>query len=256
MRNVARQRPGPRRPRPGPRDRPGDGGARATRTLGDEDALKQAALAAQVRRRASRSSTPCSSPPATTGASDLHLSVGQPPDPPPRRRPRPRPGRAASPREQTQAMLREILTDAQWERLEKEQQLDFCHYIPTAGRYRANVFLDQQGLNARLPRDPRAAAHDRRDRPAAAPRGDRRLPPGARASSAGPSGSGKSTTLAALVNLFNETRHDHVLTMEDPVEFVHPFKNCLVNQREVGTRHRSPSPARCGPPCARTRTSS
>ncbi len=50
----------------------------------------------------------------------------------------------------------------------------------------------------------------------------------------GPSGSGKSTTLAALVNLFNETRHDHVITMEDPVEFVHPFKNCLVNQREVG----------------------
>jgi twitching motility protein PilT len=51
----------------------------------------------------------------------------------------------------------------------------------------------------------------------------------------GPSGSGKSTTLAALVNLFNETRSDHVLTMEDPVEFVHPFKSCLVNQREVGT---------------------
>jgi twitching motility protein PilT len=51
----------------------------------------------------------------------------------------------------------------------------------------------------------------------------------------GPAGSGKSTTLAALVNLFNETRHDHVLTMEDPVEFVHPFKNCLINQREVGS---------------------
>ena len=55
----------------------------------------------------------------------------------------------------------------------------------------------------------------------------------------GPSGSGKSTTLAALVNLFNETRTDHVLTMEDPVEFVHPFKNCLVNQREVGTHTQS-----------------
>jgi twitching motility protein PilT len=51
----------------------------------------------------------------------------------------------------------------------------------------------------------------------------------------GPSGSGKSTTLAALVNLFNETRTHHILTMEDPVEFVHPFKNCLINQREVGT---------------------
>ena len=55
----------------------------------------------------------------------------------------------------------------------------------------------------------------------------------------GPSGSGKSTTLAALVNLFNETRHDHVITMEDPVEFVHPFKNCLVNQREVGADTKS-----------------
>ena len=50
----------------------------------------------------------------------------------------------------------------------------------------------------------------------------------------GPSGSGKSTTLAALVNLFNETRTDHILMMEDPVEFVHPFKSCLINQREVG----------------------
>jgi twitching motility protein PilT len=50
----------------------------------------------------------------------------------------------------------------------------------------------------------------------------------------GASGSGKSTTLAALVNLFNETRELHVITLEDPVEFVHPFKNCLINQREVG----------------------
>ncbi len=51
----------------------------------------------------------------------------------------------------------------------------------------------------------------------------------------GPSGCGKTTTLAALVNLFNETRQAHVITLEEPVEFVHPFKNCLVNQREVGT---------------------
>ena len=51
----------------------------------------------------------------------------------------------------------------------------------------------------------------------------------------GPSGSGKSTTLAALVNLFNEKHTDHVVTMEDPIEFVHPFKNCLINQREIGS---------------------
>jgi twitching motility protein PilT len=80
------------------------------------------------------------------GASDLHLSVGQPPvirlaaD---LVRAQGEPFTA----EQTEAMVREILTDPQWERLQKEKQLDFCHYIPTAGRYRANVFLDQKGTN-------------------------------------------------------------------------------------------------------------
>ena len=55
----------------------------------------------------------------------------------------------------------------------------------------------------------------------------------------GPTGSGKSTTLAAMVDLINETRHDHILTIEDPIEFTHPNKKCLVNQREVGTNTRS-----------------
>ena len=135
--------------------------------------------------------------------------------------------------EQTEAMVREILSEAQWERLQKERQLDFCHYIPTAGRYRANVFIDQKGMNAVfrvIPERPPTIA-------------EIGLPPHLAEIAdyhqglvivCGPSGSGKSTTLAALVNLFNETRHDHVITLEDPVEFVHPFKNCLVNQREVG----------------------
>ena len=55
----------------------------------------------------------------------------------------------------------------------------------------------------------------------------------------GPSGCGKSTTLAALVNLLNETRQHHVITLEEPVEFIHPFKNCLINQREIGSDSRS-----------------
>ena len=130
-------------------------------------------------------------------------------------------------------MIREILSEVQWQRLQTERQLDFCHYIPTAGRYRANVFVDQKGLNAVfrvIPERPPTIA-------------EVGLPPHLAEIAdyhqglvlvCGPSGSGKSTTLAALVNLFNETRHDHVITLEDPVEFVHPFKNCLVNQREVG----------------------
>jgi twitching motility protein PilT len=171
------------------------------------------------------------------GASDFHLSVGQPPI-----------VRIASDMlraqgepftaEQTEAMLKEILTQAQIERLHQVFQLDFCYFIPQAGRYRANIFLDQKGYNGVfrvIPEKPPTI-------------NELGLP--AHLSEiadyhqglviiCGPSGSGKSTTLAALVNLFNETRHDHVLMMEDPVEFVHPFKNCLVNQREVGSHTQS-----------------
>ena len=135
-------------------------------------------------------------------------------------------------------MLREILTDDQWHRLETEQQLDLCYHIPRAGRYRGNVFFDHRGLNAVfrvIPEQPPTIA-------------EIGLPSWLAEIAdyhqglvvvCGPAGSGKSTTLAALVNLINETRHDHVITMEDPVEFVHPFKNCLINQREVGPHTKS-----------------
>lgn len=167
------------------------------------------------------------------GASDLHIAVSQPPilrvaadltplegDP------------LAS--EQTQQLLREILTEEQWHRLEKEQQIDFCYFIPMAGRYRANVFLDQRGYNGVF-----------RVIPEKPPTITEIGLPGHLAEIAdyhqglvlvcGPSNSGKSTTLAALINLFNETRRLHILSIEEPVEFVHPFKSCLVNQREVGS---------------------
>jgi twitching motility protein PilT len=205
--------------------------ARSQTKLADEDALRQAALAAK-----SGAGEPKLNPllvaTRNSGASDLHLAVGQPPvlrlaaD---LVRAQGEPFTA----EQSLAMVREVLTDAQWERLQTQKQLDFCHYIPTAGRYRANVFVDQNGVNGVfrvIPERPPTIA-------------EIGLPAHLAEIAeyhqglvivCGPSGSGKSTTLAALVNLFNETRHDHVLTMEDPVEFVHPFKNCLVNQRDVG----------------------
>jgi len=167
------------------------------------------------------------------GASDFHLAVGSPPivrlaaD---LLRAQGEPFTAA----QTESMLREVLTPHQWSALEKFHQLDFCYVIPQAGRYRANVFYDHRGYNGVFRVIP--------DKPPTII--ELGLPIHLAEISdyhqglvlvCGPSGSGKSTTLAALVNLFNETRSDHVITMEDPVEFVHPFKNCLVNQREVGT---------------------
>jgi twitching motility protein PilT len=171
------------------------------------------------------------------GASDFHLSVGQPPivrlaaD---LLRAQGEPFTAA----QTESMLREVLTEKQWSTLETFHQIDFCYVIQQGGRYRANVFFDQRGYNGVfrvIPEKPPTIV-------------ELGLPAHLAEISdyhqglvlvCGPSGSGKSTTLAALVNLFNETRNDHILTMEDPVEFVHPFKNCLVNQREVGSHTQS-----------------
>ena len=171
------------------------------------------------------------------GGSDFHLSVDQPPiirifSDLVRAQ-----GEPFTPA-QTEEMLREILTEKQWETLEKTHQLDFCYTIPQGGRYRGNVFFDHKGYNGVfrvIPEKPPTI-------------NDLGLPPQLSEIAdyhqglvivCGPSGSGKSTTLAALVNLFNETRSDHVLTMEDPVEFVHPFKNCLINQREVGSHTES-----------------
>jgi twitching motility protein PilT len=171
------------------------------------------------------------------GASDFHLAVGSPPI-----------VRVAADllraqgepftADQTLAMLKEVLTPAQLTTLETRHQLDFCYVIPQGGRYRANVFFDHRGYNAVfrvIPEKPPTII-------------ELGLPAHLAEIAdyhqglvlvCGPSGSGKSTTLAALVNLFNETRNDHILTMEDPVEFVHPFKNCLINQREVGSHTES-----------------
>jgi twitching motility protein PilT len=213
-----------------------DMAARRQTKLADADALKQAALVARSGAGEPRLNALLVAT-RNAGASDLHLSVGQPPvlrmaaD---LARAQGQPFTA----DETRAMVREILTEPQRDRLEREKQLDFCHYIPTAGRYRANVFVDHRGVNGVfrvIPERPPTIA-------------EIGLPAHLAEIAdyhqglvvvCGPSGSGKSTTLAALVNLFNETRHDHVVTMEDPVEFVHPFKSCLVNQREVGKDTRS-----------------
>jgi len=205
--------------------------ARQHSELGDAEAIKKAALSARSDHGEAKIN-PLLVATRNAGASDLHVSVGQPPilrlaaD-------LVRAQGQAFTAPQISSLVREILSDAQWKRLQDEKQIDLCHYIPNAGRYRANIFVDQQGMNAVFrviaERPPTIAEIGLPAHLAEIADYHQGL-----VIVCGPSGSGKSTTLAALVNLFNETRHDHVLTMEDPVEFVHPFKNCLVNQREVG----------------------
>jgi len=166
------------------------------------------------------------------GASDLHLAVGEPPM-----------IRLASKlvrgksepfsAEKTEHLLREILTDQQWQRLERDQYLDFAYRIPEGGRYRGNVFIDRQGYQGVfriIPEVPPTIAE------VGLPEylssiGD--LNQGL-VLVCGPSGSGKTTTVASLVSLINETRHGHILSLEDPVEFIYPFGSCLINQRQIG----------------------
>lgn len=135
--------------------------------------------------------------------------------------------------EQTEKMINDILDDRQRAVLAEKHQLDFCYVIPGVGRYRTNVFRQRLGVAGvfrvipnELPTFLDTGLPDHLTDIINYHQGLIIV--------SGPAGSGKSTTLAALVNLVNEKKRDHVLTLEDPIEFVHPYKNALVNQREVG----------------------
>jgi len=117
---------------------------------------------------------------------------------------------------------------------ETDHDTDFAYEIPGLSRFRCNIFMDRFGPGAVFRTIPtKILTAD-----------DLKLPDAVRMFSnlskglvlvTGPTGSGKSTTLAAMVDLVNSTRDDHIITIEDPIEFVHPNKRCLVNQREIHT---------------------
>ena len=173
----------------------------------------------------------------TQKGSDLHLSVGSPPI----YRHHGHLERIKF-RELTQAdmqaLLFEITTPAQKATFEETNDVDFAYEIPDVARFRVNMFRQRKGYGAVLRTIPsKVLSAD-----------DLGLPEGIRRFCqlnkglvlvTGPTGSGKSTTLAAMIDLINSTRADHILTIEDPVEFVHQNKMSLVNQREVGNHTRS-----------------
>jgi len=134
--------------------------------------------------------------------------------------------------EMIRGLLSFILDDAQTEVLKQHKQLDLCHAIPQAGRYRCNVYEESKGLAASFRVIP-AIVPTLDDIGLPAHLGDLVNYHQGLVVVAGPSGSGKSTTLAALVNLFNEQKRCHILSLEDPIEFVHPAKGALVTQRQI-----------------------
>jgi twitching motility protein PilT len=140
--------------------------------------------------------------------------------------------------DQIQIMLEEILPPANRKEYEDTKDTDFAYQIPDTGRFRINAFADCRGAGAAIraiPKRIRSVEELGLGEPL------RRLCDLEKGLVlvTGPTGSGKSTTLAAMIDLINSTRPGHIITIEDPVEFIHASKRCLVNQREVGAHTRS-----------------
>src|SRR5262250_1467379 len=169
---------------------------------------------------------------AKEGASDCHISAGEPPmirvngdlkklDHP------------ALTTEETHALIYDMMNDAQRKNFEEKRECDFSFELGDIARFRVNVFVQNRGLGAVFRNIPTEII----------PLEKLGMPPIVRQLCdrekglilvTGPTGSGKSTTLAAMIDFLNNTFEGHIITIEDPIEFVHKSKKCLVNQRELG----------------------
>jgi twitching motility protein PilT len=133
---------------------------------------------------------------------------------------------------ETKQLVYSVLTDSQKKRFEETQELDFSFGIKGLARFRCNMFNQRGAVGAvyRLIPEKIRTFGELGLPPVLATLADR---PRGLVLVTGPTGSGKSTTLAAMLDKINAERHEHILTIEDPIEYIHPHKNCLVNQREV-----------------------
>jgi twitching motility protein PilT len=167
------------------------------------------------------------------GASDLHLSAGLPPSIRVDGAVRPMEGYEPLTPSETRRLVYGVLTQRQRERFEADLELDTSHSVPNVGRFRLNVFVQRDSVGAVLRAIPfRIVPLEKLGIPATVG-GLANLPRGL-VLVCGPTGSGKSTTLASIIDIVNTTHPSHIMTIEDPIEFVHTHKRAIVNQREVG----------------------
>ncbi|HEY0406804.1 MAG TPA: type IV pilus twitching motility protein PilT [Pyrinomonadaceae bacterium] len=179
---------------------------------------------------------------AELGGSDLHITTNTPPQVRVDGHLRQLDGYKALTSADTKELAYSVLTDAQKHRFEENLELDFSFGVKGLSRFRANIFNQRGAVGAVF----RAIPYEIKPFEALG------LPPVVQKLCdkprglilvTGPTGSGKSTTLAAMIDKINSDRREHILTIEDPIEFLHNHKNCLVNQREVNADTRGFSEA-------------
>ncbi|MEW5742219.1 MAG: type IV pilus twitching motility protein PilT [Myxococcota bacterium] len=171
------------------------------------------------------------------GASDLHITTGSPPQLRIDGELVPLKVNPLSPVE-TKQLCYSILTDAQKHKFEEDNELDLSFGVKGLSRFRSNIFMQRGAVAGAFRTIPFKILTFQ----------ELGLPPIVQELSkkprglilvTGPTGSGKSTTLASIIDKINTDRHEHIMTIEDPIEYLHPHKNCLVNQREVGADTKS-----------------
>jgi len=167
------------------------------------------------------------------GASDLHITAGIGPCVRMHGALAPIPGYPVLTERDTEHMLREMAGEEQWAKFEAKSELDTAYSLPNVGRFRVNIYRQRGSVGSALrviPRNIRSLSElglpPDIERFAHLPRGLVLV--------TGPTGSGKSTTLASLLDVANQTRSGHIMTVEDPIEYLHTHGRCVVNQREVG----------------------
>jgi twitching motility protein PilT len=167
-------------------------------------------------------------------ASDVHLTPGSPPVLRVRGQITPMEDYPVLTPQHTRDVVYSILNDDQRKRFENQKALDFAYAIPGVARFRVNTYFQRGAISAALRHTPDQVPELEELGLPSVIRDFTKKPRGF-VLVTGPTGSGKSTTLASMVDIINREREEHILTIEDPIEFLHQHKKCIVNQREIGS---------------------
>ncbi|MCM2265250.1 MAG: type IV pilus twitching motility protein PilT [Desulfuromonadales bacterium] len=167
------------------------------------------------------------------GASDLHITTGTPPQIRVNGHMTPVKMRQLLPAD-TKHICYSILTELQKRKFEENNELDFSFGVKGLARFRGNIFMQRGALGGVFRLIPyKFLSFDELGLPPVVTDISRKT--NGLVLVTGPTGSGKSTTLASIIDKINTDRHEHIITIEDPIEYLHPHKSCVVNQREVGS---------------------